>query len=164
VPALPPSGRTRAPGEINGKSANLNNCLQNVIYKEYLGKVDTIPTSEVVVVFDADMNAKPEFFLKVLEVMYDDEISLTLTPQAFSNINPNVDIFNNINQQFWEYVLPGSDAWGYIACTGEHCCPGRCGWPASSATLCHVALPRTMLSPRYAQPSLPQLCCAPSRR
>ncbi len=69
-------------------------------------------------VFDADMNAKPEFFLKVLEVMYDDEISLTLTPQAFSNINPNVDIFNNINQQFWEYVLPGSDAWGYIACTG----------------------------------------------
>jgi hypothetical protein len=50
--------------------------------------------------------------------MYDDDISLCLTPQAFSNINPNVDIFNNINQQFWEYVLPGSDAWGYIACTG----------------------------------------------
>jgi hypothetical protein len=28
-------------------------------------QVDTIPTSEVIVVFDADMNAKPEFFLKV---------------------------------------------------------------------------------------------------
>ena len=26
------SGRVQAPGEINGKSGNLNNCLQNVIY------------------------------------------------------------------------------------------------------------------------------------
>lgn len=30
------SGRTRKPGEINGKSANLNNCLKNVIYAGYL--------------------------------------------------------------------------------------------------------------------------------
>ena len=53
--------------------------------------------------------------------------------QAFDNINPNSDIFNNINEQFWEYVLPGCDAWGYIACTGTNFCIraqalGRCGW------------------------------------
>ncbi len=44
--------------------------------------------------------------------------ALAPRPQAFNNINPSSDIFNNINQQFWEYVLPGCDAWGYIACTG----------------------------------------------
>ena len=49
------------------------------------------------------------------------------TPQAFNNINGNSDIFNNINQQFWEYVLPGCDAWGYIACTG--------GAPGQSAAI-----------------------------
>jgi hypothetical protein len=38
---------------------------------------------------------------KVLEAMWDESVALTLTPQAFSNINPNADIFNNINQQFW---------------------------------------------------------------
>lgn len=54
--------------------------------------------------------------------MWDDECSLCLTPQAFNNINPNADIFNNINQQFWEYVLPGCDALGYIACTGTNFC------------------------------------------
>jgi hypothetical protein len=34
------------------------------------------------VVFDADQRAKPDFFLKVLEVMYDDDVSLCLTPQV----------------------------------------------------------------------------------
>jgi hypothetical protein len=57
----------------------------------------------------------------VLEAMWDESISLCLTPQAFSNINPGADIFNNINQQFWQYVLPGCDALGYIACTGMSC-------------------------------------------
>lgn len=36
------SGRTRLPGEINGKSANLNNALCNIIYNNYddrLGKL-----------------------------------------------------------------------------------------------------------------------------
>lgn len=35
-------------------------------------------------------------------MMWDDSLSLCLTPQAFSNINPRCDIFNNINLQFWE--------------------------------------------------------------
>lgn len=54
--------------------------------------------------------------------MWDDDTSLCLTPQAFNNINPNADIFNNINQQFWEYILPGCDALGYVACTGTNFC------------------------------------------
>jgi hypothetical protein len=120
--------------------------------------------------------------------MWDPSVALCLTPQAFSNINPKADIFNNINQQvgslpagggagrggvrgggkgwygigsscglfgmrrcaghflchasppgtlarapapaaagpallqFWEYVLPGCDAWGYVACTGTNFC------------------------------------------
>jgi hypothetical protein len=33
--------------------------------------------------------------------MWPEDVSLCLTPQAFSNINPGSDIFNNINQQFW---------------------------------------------------------------
>ncbi len=60
------TGRTRQPGEINGKSANVNNCLRNVIYPNGLAdKPDAIPVTEVVVVFDADMVAKRNFFLKV---------------------------------------------------------------------------------------------------
>jgi hypothetical protein len=55
----------RAPGEINGKSANVNNCLKNVIYPEYEGHWGDIPLTELVVVFDADMAAKKNFFLKV---------------------------------------------------------------------------------------------------
>lgn len=65
---------------------------------------------------------RQKIILQVLEAMWDDSCSLVLTPQAFSNINPKADIFNNINQQFWEYVLPGCDALGYIACTGTNFC------------------------------------------
>lgn len=47
--------RTRAKGEINGKSANLNNALKNIIYQEYTANPAQIPVGELVVVFDADM-------------------------------------------------------------------------------------------------------------
>lgn len=43
------SGRKRKPGEMNGKSANLNNCLSQV-YPEGV----PIPTNELVCIFDAD--------------------------------------------------------------------------------------------------------------
>jgi hypothetical protein len=36
---------------------------------------------------------------QILEAMWDDATALVLTPQAFSNIHPGGDIFNNINQQ-----------------------------------------------------------------
>jgi hypothetical protein len=113
-------GREKSTNEMNGKSGNLNDCLINTTYAQYQGKSsEYIPKDELVVVFDADMCAEPNFFLKVLEVMCDDDVALCLTPQAFTNVNPKADIFNNINQQFWEYVLPGCDAAGYIACTGN---------------------------------------------
>ena len=59
------TGRTLSPGEINGKSANVNNCLKNVVYHQYAGSYQDIPMTEVIVVFDADMAAKRNFFLKV---------------------------------------------------------------------------------------------------
>jgi hypothetical protein len=40
--------------------------------------------------------------MQILEVMTDDSISLCLSPQGFSNVNPATDIYNNNNQQFWE--------------------------------------------------------------
>jgi hypothetical protein len=53
------------PRQINGKSANLNNCLKNIIYRELAGRPNEIPKEEVLVVFDADMCAKKHFFCKV---------------------------------------------------------------------------------------------------
>jgi len=131
------SGRKRDPnGETNGKSNNLNHCLKNVIYKDYYPmnpQGPKIPKHEVMVVFDADMVAKPNFFTKILEVMVDDDISLCLTPQGFNNVDAQSDIFNNLNLSFWEYMLPGTDALGYIACTGTNFCIrcyplSDCGW------------------------------------
>lgn len=43
------SGRRRKPGEMNGKSANLNNCLQQIYPDDC-----AIPPNEVICIFDAD--------------------------------------------------------------------------------------------------------------
>jgi cellulose synthase/poly-beta-1,6-N-acetylglucosamine synthase-like glycosyltransferase len=123
--------RVRAPGEINGKSANLNNCLVNWIYRG-VGAA-AIPPSEVVVVFDADMVAARDFFLKALEPMIDPALALCLTPQGYTNIFAPEDIFNNANKQWWQYSLPGLCALGYVACTGTNFCIraralADCGW------------------------------------
>jgi hypothetical protein len=74
--------RVRNPRDINPKSCNLNNCLCNIIYAEHAEKPAGIPHTEVVVIFDADMACKKEFFLKVLEVMWEDDVALCLTPQV----------------------------------------------------------------------------------
>ena len=55
------SGRARAAGEMNGKSGNMNNALNQIYPKEY-----AIPGNELVCVFDADQVAKRDFFLKTL--------------------------------------------------------------------------------------------------
>jgi endoglucanase len=54
--------------------------------------------------------------------MLDDDCALCLTPQGFNNVDAQSDIFNNLNLSFWEYMLPGTDALGYIACTGTNFC------------------------------------------
>jgi hypothetical protein len=98
-----------------------------------------IPVSEVIVVFDADMVAKPNFFTKILEVMVDDDVSLCLTPQGFNNVDAQSDIFNNLNLSFWEYMLPGTDALGYIAwCAASSSppCPAHCVVSCVTCNLC----------------------------
>ena len=168
------TGRQRKPGQINGKSENLNNALIDHIFtQDFLSSVtlsltsddilngnrppptdlalptstpglnddlarasvdvqhleasptppppppppnsnfdwfQAIPAKELIVVFDADMCAKADFFLKTLEVMADEDLQLCLTPQAFHNIDPEADLFNNINKQFWEVIQTG--CWG----------------------------------------------------
>ena len=51
--------RTRAKGDINGKSANLNNALKSLIYQQHVANPAQIPLGELVVVFDADMQVSP---------------------------------------------------------------------------------------------------------
>jgi len=72
------SGRTRKPGEMNGKSANLNNCLSH-IYPEDLA----MPPQELVCIFDADQVANADFFLKTLP-LFDagDDVGMVLSPQV----------------------------------------------------------------------------------
>ena len=72
------SGRTRKPGEMNGKSANLNNCLAH-IYPADLA----MPPQELVCIFDADQVANADFFLKTLP-LFDagDDVGMVLSPQV----------------------------------------------------------------------------------
>jgi endoglucanase len=72
------SGRTRKPGEMNGKSANLNNCLSHVYPLDL-----AIPPHELVCIFDADQVANPDFFLKTVP-LFDagDDVGMVLSPQV----------------------------------------------------------------------------------
>ncbi|CAL5228455.1 g11593 [Coccomyxa viridis] len=110
------SGRQRPKGEMNGKSANLNNCLRQV-YPENT----PIPANEIVCIFDADQVANPDFFLKMVPLMDGgDDVGMVLSPQSFHNLQPHADIFNHANVQFWEYAQHGYDALDFISCTGTN--------------------------------------------
>ena len=51
------SGRKRPPGEMNGKSGNINNCVSQIYPRG-----TSVPGNELVCVFDADQ-VSPIFFL-----------------------------------------------------------------------------------------------------
>lgn len=110
------SGRKRKPGEMNGKSCNLNNCLSQ-IYPEGV----PIPAHELVCIFDADQVANVDFFVKMVP-LFDagDDVGMVLSPQCFHNVNVGADIFNHCNINFWEYAQHGYDAFGFISCTGTN--------------------------------------------
>lgn len=61
------TGRKRVAGQINGKSANLNHCLKTVVFPGC--EAASIPSSDVVVVFDADMVAHRSFLRKVCSTL-----------------------------------------------------------------------------------------------
>lgn len=86
------SGRIRPKGEVNGKSGNLNNCMQNVIYK----KVKRISRREICCIFDADMVCSKEFFMRMVPYLdLGDDVGMVLSPQCFHNVNPKADILNH---------------------------------------------------------------------
>jgi len=110
------SGRKRAKGEMNGKSANINNAMK-LIYPEGTD----IPLTEVICLFDADQVPNADFFLKMVPLMDGGrDVAMVLSPQTFYNMNINGDIFNHSNVHFWEYTQPGYDALGLISCTGTN--------------------------------------------
>ena len=110
------SGRKRAKGEMNGKSANINNAMK-LIYPEG----SDIPLNEVVCVFDADQVPNGDFFQKTVPLLDGgQDVAMVLSPQTFYNLNANGDIFNHSNVHFWDYTQPGYDALGLISCTGTN--------------------------------------------
>jgi cellulose synthase/poly-beta-1,6-N-acetylglucosamine synthase-like glycosyltransferase len=111
------SGRKRAKGEMNGKSCNINNAMRHI----YPGDDLEIPSNEVICVFDADQVCNADFFSKTVPLLDGGEdVAMILTPQAFSNLNHDGDIFNHANVHFWDYTQPGYDALGLISCTGTN--------------------------------------------
>ena len=130
------SGRKRAPGEINGKSGNINNLLAQLYggvvpgvapdIKHKDGGVGapprpTIPGTELLCIFDADQVASSDFFTQTLH-LFDggDDVGMVLSPQCFHNLSSHADIFNHSNVHFWEYSQVGYDALGFISCTGTN--------------------------------------------
>ena len=73
------SGRERKKGEMNGKSANLNNVCSQLYPKD----VAVVPGNELVCVFDADQVATSRFFARTIP-LFDggDDVAMVLSPQV----------------------------------------------------------------------------------
>lgn len=87
-------------GQLNGKSANLNNVLSKIY-----APGAPIPDTDVIMVMDCDHNVDPSFFEKTCPVMLDGTKAACLVPQAFHNtIQP--DFLDNSNGLFMFGMLP----------------------------------------------------------
>jgi endoglucanase len=150
------AGRSRAPGEVNGKAGNLNAALASI----YPPGGPPPPVHDAVAVFDADQVCDRTFFAKTLPLLFEEEaaagkkkggpadakatstrgVGLVLTPQRYANVDERADIFNHSNRHFWEAMIPGLTAWGMVVCTGTNlvlkstALTGVGGFPADTVT------------------------------
>ena len=92
-------------------------CTDAAIEKQWL--LSNLLFLQLISVFDADMVCSQDFFMKTLPRIMDERVSLVLTPQAYHNYNPALDIFNHSAFAYWSIMVPGEDAWGHIVCTGQ---------------------------------------------
>jgi cellulose synthase/poly-beta-1,6-N-acetylglucosamine synthase-like glycosyltransferase len=77
--------RVRMPGQLNGKSANLNHVICNKIYPG-VKRADQIPKKDILMVMDCDHMCKPEMFNKMGPCMRDLNVGVCLLPQWFHNL------------------------------------------------------------------------------
>jgi cellulose synthase/poly-beta-1,6-N-acetylglucosamine synthase-like glycosyltransferase len=73
--------RVKQPGQLNGKSANLNHVILQKIYPG-VWKSDEIPLKDIIMVLDCDHMVKPDIFNKMGPCMIDEKVAVTLVPQV----------------------------------------------------------------------------------
>lgn len=73
--------RVKQPGQLNGKSANLNHVMLQKIFPG-VSKYDEIPPKDIIMVIDCDHCVKPEIFNKMGPCMLDEKVAVTLVPQV----------------------------------------------------------------------------------
>jgi cellulose synthase/poly-beta-1,6-N-acetylglucosamine synthase-like glycosyltransferase len=119
------TGRDKSKRSLNGKSANLNFCLQRIYPDiedpENSQAIKQIPVNELMCLFDADQTCSKGFFMTMLRYIDSgDDVGVALSPQLMYNVIPDCDIFNHQNVHFWEMMQPGMDALGFISLTGTN--------------------------------------------
>ena len=109
--------RNKFPGvPIHGKAGNVNSALKFVIFEKMR------PTNnDIVIIFDADMKAHPNFLAHILPYYEDSEqTAIVQTPQHFFNVEHTGDVFNHQNSTFFFGVQTGLDAWRATVCCGTN--------------------------------------------
>lgn len=77
--------RVRRPGQLNGKSANLNHVVLNKIYPG-AQRPEDIPFKDILMVVDCDHMCKPNLFNKMAPPLRDSRVGVVLVPQWFHNL------------------------------------------------------------------------------
>jgi hypothetical protein len=109
--------RNKFPGvPIHGKAGNINNCLKFHIFAKKVPR-----DNDIIMIFDADMKAHPNFLSHVLPYLeLDPQTALVQTPQHFFNVDHTGDVFNHQNSTFFFGCQTGLDSWRATVCCGTN--------------------------------------------
>lgn len=109
--------RVKRPGQLNGKSANLNHVVLQKIFPT-IRAASEVPVKDILMVIDCDHMVKPDIFNKMAPCMLDEAVAVTLVPQWFHNlIFP--DAFDSANADFMHAKMPYCFGAGMCYITGS---------------------------------------------
>lgn len=116
--------RVKRPGEINGKSANMNHTVLRKILPGARTAAD-VPAEHILLVMDCDHMVRPDFFRKTGPVMLDEAVAVAVVPQHFHNV-VSPDAFDSGNGEVMYVKQPYRFGAGMCFVTGVEFEPSSC--------------------------------------
>eukprot|EP00884_Botryococcus_braunii_P012112 jgi/Botrbrau1/20901/Bobra.0135s0032.1 len=97
-----------------GKRCNRSDAFNQVLNKVY-PKEAVMGQCDVIMALDDDQVVHKLFLKKLLPHFQNDDIRLVYSPPGYENITRSHDVFNQLEDTFYNVIVPGYEAWGYGA-------------------------------------------------
>ncbi|KAK9805406.1 hypothetical protein WJX73_001936 [Symbiochloris irregularis] len=109
--------RSALPDPSQPRPCNPQNTALNTILRRLYPQTSPASDKDIMAVFTDDQVADPDYLTRMLVKLERPSTKLVHCRERFVNLSLSSDLFNQMEEQYFDAVLPSLEAWGYGSCS-----------------------------------------------